>query len=109
MSDPFETAFAAIQTSLGSGASATLAKDKQTITILSASGLDGQVVVDETGRNIDRRVVARYKKSGDFASPAKEGDLMTYTQDDGPASRVRVDGRVDIAGLVRLTLVSEYE
>ena len=108
MNTAFADAFDAIQTTLGNAAEATIKRGRETMQVLCASGVDGMRAVDETGRIIGKGATVRFKASNDFTKPIAEGDVVTLTVN-GVDTEMRVEGRTDVAGLVRLTLIAEYE
>ena len=108
MNTAFAQAFDAIQTTLGNAAEATLKRGRDTMQVMCASGVDGMRAVDETGRIIGKGATARFKASNDFAKPIAEGDQVDLTRG-GKTESMRVEGRTDVAGLVRLTLIAEFE
>ena len=108
MNTAFANMFDAIQTTLGNVAEATLKRGRETMQVTCASGVDGMRAVDETGRIIGKGATVRLKASNDFAKPIAEGDQVELTRG-GKTESMRVEGRTDVAGLVRLTLIAEYE
>ena len=108
MNTAFAQAFDAIQTTLGTAANATLTRGRDVLTVVCASGVDGMRAIDETGRIIGKGATARYKLSDEPTKPIAEGDKVDLTRGTTTES-MRVEGRADIAGLVRLTLIAEFE
>ena len=108
MNTAFAQAFEAIQTTLGNAAEATLKRGRDMVQVMCASGVDGMRAVDETGRIIGKSATARFKLTNDFSKPITEGDQVDLTRN-GKTESMRVEGRTDVAGLVRLTLIAEYE
>ena len=97
-----------MQTALGNDAEGTLVRGRDTLTVLMGSGVQGMRQQDETGRIITKMATARYKATDEQDKPIAEGDQVTLTYK-GKTSEMRVEGRMDIAGLVRLTLIAEFE
>jgi hypothetical protein len=108
MSNPFTTAFDAALAVLGTPAQATLTRSgDDPFTVMYAAGTEGLTAVDESGRLIEKTATARFKLADDLSTPLAEGDLVTIAAGDAPALDLRVIGRMDTAGLVRLSLVAE--
>ena len=108
MNTAFADAFEAIQTTLGSAAAATLKRGRDTMQVMCASGVDGMRAVDETGRIVGKGATVRFKLANDFDKPIAEGDQVDLTRS-GKTESMRVEARTDVVGLVRLTLIAEYE
>ena len=108
MSTPFTAAFDAIQTALGNDAAGTLVRGNDTLAVLMGSGVQGMRQQDETGRIITKMVTARYKATEEPDKPIAEGDLVALIYK-SKTTDMRVEGRMDIAGLVRLTLIAEFQ
>ena len=108
MNTAFANMFDAIQTTLGNAAEATLKRGRETMQVTCASGVDGMRAVDETGRIVGKSALVRYKASDEPSEPIKEGDVVTLTVS-GVETEMRVEGRIDVAQLVRLTLIAEFE
>jgi len=105
----FTDAFDAIADALGDDVMATLRHDTGSFDVTLGSGVEGMRLTDETGALISKAAIARYKLSDDPAIPLKEKDLVTIKAGNAPIQSMRVVGRMDIAGLVRLTLIAEFE
>jgi hypothetical protein len=106
----FSTAFDAIQTALGSAVNATLRRGRDTLTVMCGSGVQGIRTQDETGRIIGKTASVRYKLEAeqDLRKPIAEGDIVELIRAN-KTEEMRVVGRMDIAWLVRLTLIAEFE
>jgi len=109
MSNIFTDAFDAIGGALGDAAKATMNYRTGSMSVAFASGVEGMHVTDETGSMIGKTATARYKLVDDPAVAIKERDMVTIIAGDAPAQSMRVVGRFDSAGLVRLTLIAEFE
>ena len=108
MTNEFTAAFDAIHTALGNAAEGTLMRGHDTVAVMMGSGLQGMRTQDETGRIIGKMATARYKVTSDLEKPIAEGDQVKLIYK-GKTTEMRVEGRMDIAGLVRLTLIAEFE
>ena len=108
MNTAFANMFDAIQTTLGTAAAATIERGRDVVSVMCASGVDAVRAVDETGRIIGKSALVRYKASDEPSKPIKEGDVVTLAIN-GVETEMRVEGRIDVAQLVRLTLIAEFE
>jgi hypothetical protein len=108
MNTAFANMFDAIHTTLGTAASATIKRGRDEVACMCASGVQTMRAVDETGRIIGKSAQVRYKASDEPSKPIKEGDVVDLVAN-GIATKMRVEGRVDVAQLVRLMLTAEFE
>jgi hypothetical protein len=111
MSSNFTDAFDAIATAFGTDATGDVKRDGKTIlTDALCVGFDTTREQDDYGRQLGIAATIRYKYSDEPYPKVTEGDVLKVTLDsDNQTTTVRVLGKSQSAGIVRLTVQAEYE